>query len=131
MGVTHRIGCLYGFRTVCQVPVRPRSHSHCCKTKKCRLRSDIERKRLAGLDALARSCSGIGEALYSEKANFRTYTHLARLAGKLLCAGFSVIVDTAFLLRSEQGKTLRRLICMSCNTRSKPLRCCVQTSWTW
>ena len=62
-----------------------------------RLRSDIERKRLAGLDALARSSSEIGEALYSEEVSFRTYTHLARLAESLLCAGYPVIVDAAFL----------------------------------
>jgi len=62
-----------------------------------RLRSDIERKRLAGLGALERSCSGIGEALYSEESSFRTYTHLARLAESLLRAGYPVIVDAAFL----------------------------------
>lgn len=77
-----------------------------------RLRSDIERKRLAGLDALARSCSEIGEVLYSEEATFRTYTHLARLAEKLLCAGYPVIVDAAFLAcwqRDLFRKTAQRL----------------------
>jgi predicted kinase len=67
-----------------------------------RLRSDIERKRLAGLDALARSRSGIGKAPYSEEASFHTYTHLARLAENLLCSGYSVIVDAAFLVRSQR-----------------------------
>ncbi|MFZ1548555.1 MAG: AAA family ATPase [Candidatus Nitrotoga sp.] len=77
-----------------------------------RLRSDIERKRLAGLDTLAHSCSGIGEALYSEEATFHTYTHLACLAEKLLCAGYSVIVDAAFLARWQRDlfrKTAHRL----------------------
>ncbi|MEO6422622.1 MAG: AAA family ATPase [Candidatus Nitrotoga sp.] len=67
-----------------------------------RLRSDIERKRLSGLNALARSCSGVGEALYTEEASLRTYTHLARLAEGLLCAGYPVIVDAAFLARWQR-----------------------------
>ncbi|CAH1385409.1 bifunctional aminoglycoside phosphotransferase/ATP-binding protein [Candidatus Nitrotoga sp. M5] len=62
-----------------------------------RLRSDIERKRLAGLGALSRSHSEIGEALYSKEASHRTYSHLARLTEILLCAGYSVIIDAAFL----------------------------------
>jgi len=77
-----------------------------------RLRSDIERKRLAGLDALFRSHNEIGEALYSEEASLRTYTYLARLAEKLLCAGYSVIVDAAFLAywqRDLLRKTAERL----------------------
>ncbi|MDZ7594863.1 MAG: AAA family ATPase [Thiobacillus sp.] len=67
-----------------------------------RLRSDVERKRLAGLDALARSGSGVGENLYAADATQNTYDHLARLAGQLLDAGWPVIVDATFTARWQR-----------------------------
>lgn len=67
-----------------------------------RLRSDVERKRLAGLDALARSGSGVGEALYTGDATRRTYAHLARLAGVILDRGWPVIVDATFTARWQR-----------------------------
>ena len=67
-----------------------------------RLRSDIERKRLAGLDALAKSGSGLGEQLYAADATRRTYEYLARLAGKILDAGWPVIVDATFTARWQR-----------------------------
>jgi uncharacterized protein len=67
-----------------------------------RLRSDVERKRLAGLDALARSGSAIGEQLYAADATRRTYGRLAELAGQLLDAGWSVIVDATFIARWQR-----------------------------
>jgi len=68
-----------------------------------RLRSDVERKRLAGLDALARSGSGVEEGLYAQHVTRRTYEHLARLAEGLLKAGWPVIVDAACLARWQRG----------------------------
>jgi len=65
-----------------------------------RLRSDVERKRLAGLDAGARGGEALG--IYSESFGLRTYQHLANLAEDLLQAGWSVIVDAAFLKRRER-----------------------------
>ena len=67
-----------------------------------RLRSDVERKRLAGLDALARSGAGVGEQLYATDATHRTYAHLARLTGDLLDAGWPVIVDATFIARWQR-----------------------------
>lgn len=67
-----------------------------------RLRSDVERKRLAGLDALARSGSGVGKALYAADATHRTYAHLARLAGAILDSGWPVIVDATFTARWQR-----------------------------
>ena len=67
-----------------------------------RLRSDVERKRLAGLDALAKSGSGVGQQLYAADATRRTYDHLARLAGKILDAGWPVIVDATFTSRWQR-----------------------------
>ncbi len=67
-----------------------------------RLRSDVERKRLAGLDALARNGAGIGEPLYAADATRRTYAYLARLTGDLLDAGWPVIVDATFIARWQR-----------------------------
>jgi hypothetical protein len=67
-----------------------------------RLRSDVERKRLAGLDALARTRSGVGERLYGADATRQTYRHLAGLAGLLLDAGWPVIVDATFTARWQR-----------------------------
>jgi uncharacterized protein len=69
-----------------------------------RLRSDVERKRLHGLDALARSGSGVGSGIYTSAAGNRTYEHLAALAETLLDAGFGVIVDAAFLRRAQRDR---------------------------
>jgi aminoglycoside phosphotransferase family enzyme/predicted kinase len=67
-----------------------------------RLRSDIERKRLAGLTATSSSGSGIASGLYSPNTSRRTYDHLATLADGLLEAGWPVIVDAAFLSRWQR-----------------------------
>jgi len=67
-----------------------------------RLRSDIERKRLAGLGALVHSGAGVGQGLYTQEAGRRTYRHLARLAERLLTTGWPVIVDAAFLERWQR-----------------------------
>lgn len=67
-----------------------------------RLRSDVERKRLAGLDAMARSACGVGQDLYAADATRRTYAHLAQLAENLLDAGWPVIVDATFTARWQR-----------------------------
>jgi predicted kinase len=61
------------------------------------LRSDIERKRLAGLDALARSGSRVDSGIYTRDFSRRTYEHLARLAESLLGMGWGVLVDATFI----------------------------------
>lgn len=67
-----------------------------------RLRSDVERKRLAGLDALAQSNAGVGQSLYAADATRLTYAHLAQLTGGLLDAGWPVIVDGTFTARWQR-----------------------------
>ena len=67
-----------------------------------RIRSDVERKRLFGLAALADSSSQTGGGIYSEEATQRTYARLHELARALLAAGFPVIVDAAFLRHAER-----------------------------
>lgn len=65
-----------------------------------RIRSDVERKRIFGLEALDASD---GQALYTQEATQRTYDHLLALAGQGLEAGFPVIVDAAFLREAERS----------------------------
>jgi len=68
-----------------------------------RLRSDVERKRLFGLAAAAASGSPVDGGIYSAAASERTYERLAELARGLLAAGWSVIVDAAFLERHRRA----------------------------
>jgi aminoglycoside phosphotransferase family enzyme/predicted kinase len=65
-----------------------------------RLRSDVERKRLHGLEALARSGSAPGAGLYTHEADRMTYGRLTALADEALAAGYPVVVDAAFLKRA-------------------------------
>ncbi|HLP97368.1 MAG TPA: AAA family ATPase [Sideroxyarcus sp.] len=67
-----------------------------------RIRSDVERKRLFGLQALENSRSGAGEGIYRAAATQQTYARLLQLAQQILAAGFTVIVDAAFLKRQER-----------------------------
>ncbi|MEI8083164.1 MAG: AAA family ATPase [Actinomycetes bacterium] len=67
-----------------------------------RLRSDIERKRLFGLAAEESSSSPVTGGIYSSGATEDTYTHLADICSDLLKAGWSVVVDAAFLRREHR-----------------------------
>lgn len=67
-----------------------------------RIRSDVERKRLFGLTAAARTRSGIDQGLYTAQATERTYDRLHELARLILKAGYSVIVDATFLKQAPR-----------------------------
>lgn len=71
------------------------------KTGALRIRSDVERKRLFGLETLESSRSRVGD-IYSPEATRQTYAHLHELARGMLLAGFPVIVDAAFLNQDER-----------------------------
>jgi aminoglycoside phosphotransferase family enzyme/predicted kinase len=73
-----------------------------------RLRSDIERKRLAGLEAEARTDSRIGADLYQPAMTDYTYERLRALTREVLASGFPVIVDAAFL-KCRQRDAFRQL----------------------
>ena len=73
-----------------------------------RIRSDVERKRLFGLAPLEASHSRPDADIYSPEATRRTYECLYALSRELLAAGFPVIVDAAFLKRTEREQ-FRRL----------------------
>lgn len=66
------------------------------------LRSDVERKRLAGLTALSRTESAPESGIYARDKTAETYQHLLQLAKQVLQDGYSVIVDATFLLRTQR-----------------------------
>jgi aminoglycoside phosphotransferase family enzyme/predicted kinase len=67
-----------------------------------RIRSDVERKRLYGLDALADSRAQ-GVEIYGAGATRRTYERLFALARPALRAGWPVVLDAAFLRAGERA----------------------------
>jgi hypothetical protein len=69
-----------------------------------RVRSDVERKRLHGLAASARSTSALDAGLYAAAASERTYARLADFADAAVRAGYPVIADAAFLRRAERDR---------------------------
>jgi len=68
-----------------------------------RLRSDVERKRLFGLQPLENSHQR-GVALYTAQTTRQTYARLFTLARTALRAGYAVILDAAFLRREERAQ---------------------------
>ena len=67
-----------------------------------RIRSDVERKHLFGLDARADSGSALAAGLYSPDATEKTYRRLLEQARLPLVSGFPVIVDAAFGSHAER-----------------------------
>ena len=70
------------------------------------VRSDVERKRLAGLGPLDDSRSPPDGGIYSRDYTERTYGRLLDCAANALQGGESVIVDAAFLRRVERRDML-------------------------
>ena len=91
--VTHGLpGC--GKSTVAQIALE--------RLGAIRVRSDVERKRLFGLAPLADSKALLDADIYSEDATRRTYVRLHELARGVIAAGYTVIVDAAFVLHVER-----------------------------
>jgi hypothetical protein len=67
-----------------------------------RVRSDVERKRLFSYALEADTQSTLQDGIYTPAASRLTYEQLAMLATAILNAGYSVIVDAAFLKRSQR-----------------------------
>jgi aminoglycoside phosphotransferase family enzyme/predicted kinase len=72
-----------------------------------RVRSDVERKRLAGLEPGDRSASGTGEGLYAPGMTARTYGRLLELCRLILDAGFTAVADATFLERRRRAPFVR------------------------
>jgi len=97
-----------------------------------RLRSDVERKRLHGLDAFESSV-GASRSIYGVADSQRTYAHMLQRARDLLAFGQAVIVDAAFLERAERdafGLMARelqvRLTIVDCDAPAAVLRARLQ-----
>ncbi|MBI1395968.1 MAG: AAA family ATPase [Betaproteobacteria bacterium] len=67
-----------------------------------RVRSDVERKRMHGLDANVGSGSAIAGGIYDPEQTVRVYERLATLARSVVAARWPVIVDATFLRRDER-----------------------------
>ncbi len=70
------------------------------------VRSDVERKRLAGLGPLEDSRSPPDAGLYTRECTQRTYERLLECAEHALRGGESILVDAAFLKRDERRRML-------------------------
>jgi len=68
-----------------------------------RIRSDVERKRLAGFDALAKTKSAVGDGIYDPKMGDKTYTKLLELAETVIQSGYSAIADATFLQQPQRA----------------------------
>jgi aminoglycoside phosphotransferase family enzyme/predicted kinase len=67
-----------------------------------RIRSDVERKRLHGIDARGRSQSSVDDGLYASSKTEQTYQHVVALARQVTAAGYVAIVDAASLKRWQR-----------------------------
>ena len=67
-----------------------------------RIRSDLERKRLAGIAPPAEPVRGVGQGNYTIALVDRTYRRMAECADSALAGGCSVIVDATFLERAQR-----------------------------
>jgi aminoglycoside phosphotransferase family enzyme/predicted kinase len=67
-----------------------------------RVRSDLERKRMHGLDAAARTGAPVGGGIYAAQDTADTYDRLARAAEAVLAGGVPVLVDATFLKRAQR-----------------------------
>ena len=80
------------------------------KISTIQIRSDIERKRLFGYTPQAKTGNTLNNGIYTVAAGQQTYQHLAELAKAVLEAGFSAIIDAAFL-QAEHRELFRQLAC--------------------
>jgi aminoglycoside phosphotransferase family enzyme/predicted kinase len=67
-----------------------------------RVRSDLERKRLFGLEETADSHSGLATGIYSDAASENVYEKLGEIAEALLSSGHNVILDASFIKYGER-----------------------------
>jgi uncharacterized protein len=68
------------------------------------LRSDIERRRLAGLEPAARTGSAVAQGLYSADMTRRVYARLEECAAAMLAGGYDAIIDASFGRREDRAR---------------------------
>ncbi len=93
-----------------------------------RIRSDIIRKRMHGLDEFEQSQSRTGSGIYSKEAGQRLYQELVCMAGISLHSGFNVIIDATCLLEHQRRLFIElsrtadvRLVILCCETTQQIL----------
>lgn len=72
------------------------------------LRSDVERKRRAGLAQAADGRAGVDQRLYTAAVTAAVYADLLRHAEDMLAGGFDVIVDATFGKREDRERFAER-----------------------
>lgn len=72
------------------------------------IRSDVERKRLAGMQADDRQPDGLDQGIYTADMTLRTYDRLAGLSSLALQSGHCAVVDATFL-QAEQRQRFQQL----------------------
>ncbi len=85
------------------------------------VRSDYERRRLAGLALNAASHSGIDGGLYATATTDATYERLAQIAMTTLRAGYTALIDASFL-RARHRAALEA-VARECGARFGILDC--------
>ncbi len=67
------------------------------------VRSDVERKRLAGLEPGQHLSPGTpAKGLYAAQATARVYDHLLVCAKDVLCSGYQALIDATFMRRQQR-----------------------------
>ncbi|MDH3646876.1 MAG: AAA family ATPase [Gammaproteobacteria bacterium] len=74
----------------------------CSALPAIRIRSDIERKRLHGIDAAQHSGADVEQGIYSTAATREVYEYLRDRTRDLLAANLDVIVDATFLKSAQR-----------------------------
>jgi len=69
-----------------------------------RIRSDVERKRMAKLKASDDAHEKPGEGIYTKEFTTRLYDKLTLLSEAIIDSGYSVIVDAAFLDKNKRDQ---------------------------
>jgi len=67
-----------------------------------RIRSDVERKRLFNVNPNEESHAGIDGGIYSAEATEQTYARLVEVAGLIIDADYTVIIDAANLKQTQR-----------------------------
>jgi uncharacterized protein len=81
-----------------------------------RIRSDVERKRLFGIDPRQHPNQSLAKAIYNANSTKQTYERLAKLTGAILDSGLSVIVDATNLMSWQ-----RQCVQIEADNRAVPL----------
>ncbi|ASQ90651.1 hypothetical protein CHL67_06670 [Prosthecochloris sp. GSB1] len=74
------------------------------KLQAIHIRSDIERKRIFGIDRLEKTGGERKRALYSVETTQRTYAKMRSVASRCLDESYTVITDATFLRKEERLK---------------------------